>query len=111
MRRLPALLALMAALPALAFAQGSARPNAGAVTIHRGSVATAPSPVPVHRGHAAARAPAIATAEPAPTIVVGGGQLWLVAPDTGRLTGCRVVNTANVGQEAIRCTSRRLRVD
>jgi hypothetical protein len=109
MRPALVLLALVTALPAAASADG-APSAAGTVTVHRGSVSTAPSPIPVYRGGSAARPVPRAAAEPAaPRIaVVGGRQVWFVDSGTNRLTGCRVIQTSTVGQQFLRCTSGRL---
>ncbi len=63
------------------------------VTVYRGT----PSPPPVIQASAA---PAIS--------VAGGNTLWLVDTDSGKITGCRIFNTADHGRRRLSCTSGRL---
>jgi hypothetical protein len=65
------------------------------VRIFRGSAAP-----PGYLGSPTISAPA---AEP-----VGGERLWLVDRARGRLVGCKLVRTLDVGRNAVRCADRRL---
>ena len=40
--------------------------------------------------------------------VVAGDRVWFVDREAGRLTACRLINTIQVGGQAVRCTERRL---
>jgi len=74
-------------------AEPTSRPS---VEILRGSAA-APPPAPVE--------PA---AGPDQRRAVGGERVWFVDEAGGTLIGCRIVNTIDVGRQAIRCTERPL---
>jgi hypothetical protein len=73
------------------------------------AAAESPPPVEILRGSVAPPAPRI---EPEAgndeRLVIAGERLWLVDEAGGRLTGCRLINTIDVGRQAIRCTERRL---
>jgi len=70
-------------------------PNPLPVEILRGSVATPPVPVEPGAGPDQRRA-------------IAGERLWFVDEAGGRLVGCRLINTIQVGGQAIRCTERPL---
>ncbi len=66
-------------------------------------------PVEILRGSVAPPVPRIEPGAGADErIVIAGERLWLVDEAGDRLTGCRLVNTIDVGRQAIRCTERRL---
>lgn len=59
-------------------------------------------------GPAPAAAPA---ADPSPAtepLALAGGRLWLVDRGRGRLVGCRLERTTQVGERRIRCAGRTL---
>jgi hypothetical protein len=67
---------------------------AGRPEILRGSVAPPP-----------AIEPAVGPEEPR---IVAGDRVWFIDREAGRLTACRLINTIQVGGQAVRCTERRL---
>jgi hypothetical protein len=73
------------------------------VEILRGSVA--PPAQRVERGVEPAVEPG---AGPEARAAIAGERLWIVDEASGRLTGCRLINTLYVGGQAIRCTERPL---
>jgi hypothetical protein len=74
------------------------------------AVTESPPPVEILRGSVAPPPPP--RIEPSggvdERLVIAGERLWLVDEASGRLTGCRLINTIDVGRQAIRCTERRL---
>ena len=71
--------------------------------------ATSPPTVEILRGSVAPpSAPVEPAAGPDQRRVVGGERVWFVDEAGGRLIGCRLVNTIDVGGRAIRCTERSL---
>jgi hypothetical protein len=66
-----------------------------AVEILRGSAATPPTRVEPAAG-------------PEQRRTIAGKRVWFVDEGSGTLTGCRLINTINVGRQAIRCTERPL---
>lgn len=67
-----------------------------------------PAPPEVLRGSVAAAPVVEPAAGPDGSQLVGGERVWFVDRDNRRLTGCRLVNTVQVGGQAIWCTERRL---
>jgi hypothetical protein len=99
-------------LPALADGEVRQPPRPpGTVAVYRGAAASAPSPIPVYRGNAAAPGYLTAAAPEPGVSVIGGRRIWFVDPAQDELTGCRTVSTLTVGRDAIRCVRRRLPVD
>ncbi|MFL5333646.1 MAG: hypothetical protein ACJ8H8_10815 [Geminicoccaceae bacterium] len=83
----------------------------GPVTVYRGSSANVPSPVAVYRGSSVQPGYLATQPAPAPVTAVGGERIWFVDPDSGELTGCRLVSTYTVGVNRVRCTTADLPVD
>jgi hypothetical protein len=106
------LLTLGPQLPALADGEVYQPPRPpGTVVVYRGGGASAPSPIPVYRGSAAAPG-YLDAATPEPEVAaVGGRRIWFVDQTRDELIGCRTVSTLTVGRDAIRCVRRRLPVD
>lgn len=52
--------------------------------------------------------PAAPMAAPAAPIPLAGDRLWLVDRERGRLVGCRLERTTQVGERRIRCAERTL---
>ena len=68
-----------------------------------------PPPVEILRGSVAPPAPRVEPGAGADVrAAIAGERLWIVDEATGRLTGCRLINTLYVGGQAIRCTDRPL---
>lgn len=92
-------MAFLGGTPLVATAQ-EARPDAPQAS---------PPPVEILRGSVAPPAPRVEPgAGPEEPEAIAGERLWIVDEATGRLTGCRLINTVQVGGQAIRCTERRL---
>jgi hypothetical protein len=110
---LAVLLTLGPQIPALADGEVRAPPRSpGIVAVYRGGSASAPSPIPVYRGSAAAPGYLTAATTPEPGVAaVGGRRIWFVDPARDELIGCRTVSTFTVGRDAIRCVRRRLPTD
>ena len=71
--------------------------------------AASPPPVEILRGSVAPPAARVEPgAGPDARSAIAGERLWLVDEAGGRLTGCRLINTLDVGGQAIRCTERPL---
>lgn len=75
--------------------------------------AASPPPVEILRGSVAPPTPPLQPgvepgAGPEARSAIAGERLWIVDEATGRLTGCRLINTLYVGGQAIRCTERPL---
>jgi hypothetical protein len=107
MRALIALVLVGLTSPLPSRADADVRLPAGGVAVYRGSEATVPAAVPVHRG-SAVRPAYLAQAPAEGAATVGGRDLWFVDRAAGELTSCRAINTYNVGQRRIRCTRGRL---
>jgi hypothetical protein len=90
--------------PGLAHADAP-EPSRPAVAVYRGSEANVPSPIPVLRGSSAMGVPPVPAVQQAPAVVAAGSKLWVLDPNTGALTGCRLLYTYEVGVDAIRCTT------
>lgn len=81
----------------------------GLASLCGGMVAAQPAAPEILRGSVAPPPPVVEPAGgPAERRLVGGDRLWLVDEGARTLTGCRLVNTINVGVQAIECTTRRL---
>lgn len=105
-RRLCALGAALVACGWLITADAIAQSRASAES---SAPAENPAPVEILRGSVAPPAPRVEPgAGPAEPVAIAGERLWIVDESTGRLTGCRLINTVQVGGQAIRCTERRL---
>ena len=71
--------------------------------------ASSPPTVEILRGSMAPpSAPVEPAAGPDQRRAVGGERVWFVDEAGGKLIGCRLVNTIDVGGQAIRCTERSL---
>ncbi len=96
------------------------RAQAADVVVHRGSQvqveservfrSNATGRVAVQRGQPPARKPPPkSTSLPSRVISGSGDTLWVIDKKRGRLTGCTVIGSSNVGQNRIRCATRRTR--
>lgn len=83
---------LLAGLSMLAVAEAAGAENG--VLVLRGTPAPRPAPV----------------AEPTRSapVFLAGERLWLVDPEGGRVTACRLERTTRVGERRIRCSERSL---
>lgn len=84
--------AVLAGLAVFVLAEAARAENG--VLVLRGTPAPRPAPV----------------AEPARSapVAVAGERLWLVDPEGGRLTACRLDRTSRIGERRIRCAERQL---
>ncbi len=73
------------------------------------AAAAAEPDVLVLRGRPGSPPPAVPMAAPAAPTPLAGDRLWLVDRDRGRLVGCRLERTTQVGERRIRCAERTLR--
>ncbi len=64
--------------------------------------------VSVLRGRPGPPPAAAPSAAPAPVTLLAGERLWLVDRDRGRILGCRLERTTQVGERRIRCAERTL---
>jgi hypothetical protein len=110
MRRCGALLLPVVLLaPVLASADALGR-EGKSVAVYRGSESNRPPAVSILRGSSAMGLPSAPVPDaPAGPQVTAGKRLWLVDPANGRLTACRLEDTADYGRDRIRCTRRELR--